>query len=328
MGEQVTTYLDHQPAVLAGAGGIRDFIGQTSVLSRGTVLGIRRVPGVADGAPITSGFAMLSLHERRVLTILVGNDPGRRGGPWRLAEGRAPAARNELVLDRVLARDHRLEIGAVVRLRGVGLRVVGLSSGTSGFMTPLAFTTRETANALNALPGTATFVLVTPEVGVSPRSVARRIEASVPGVTARLREDLAANDRDLFVGAFSGPLMLMVAIASAVAVLVIGLTVYSSTHDRSREYATLKAIGLRSGALLRLVSLQASTIALAGTTLGVVLAAVAGRAVAAVAPNYLVVLDGMDVVRIGAAALVFAVIAAVLPARYVARLDPASAFRR
>jgi len=42
----------------------------------------------------------------------------------------------------------------------------------------------------------------------------------------------------------SRSLAAMVLIGGAVAVLVIALTVYSSTRDRSREYATLKAIGL------------------------------------------------------------------------------------
>lgn len=328
MGEQVTTYLDRQPPVLVGGEGLRDFIGQTSVLPDSTVLRVGRVPGVADAAPITSGFAMLTLHSRRVLALLVGSDRGRRGGPWRMAAGRPPAKQNEIAVDRVLARRHGLEVGGRLAFRGVGLRIVGLTSGTNGFMTPLIFTTRETANALNALPQTATFVLVTPVRGLSGREVIRRVERSVPGVTARLREDIASNDRDLFVGAFSGPLTLMVAIASAVAVLVIGLTTYSSTRDRAREYVTLAAIGLSRGALLRLVSLQATALSLIGTTLGIALAAAGGRAVAALAPSYLVVLDGVDVIRIAAAAVAFGVVGAVVPARYVARLDPASAFGR
>ena len=111
-------------------------------------------------------------------------------------------------------------------------------------MTPLAFSTRATTNALNELPKTATFVLVTPERSVAAEALARRIETEVPGVSARLRDEFAANDRDLIVGALSGPLLAMVLIGGAVAVLVIALTVYSSTRDRSREYATLKAIGL------------------------------------------------------------------------------------
>ena len=328
IGEQVTIYLDRQPPVLVGQAGTRDFLSQSSVLLPETISRVERVAGVADAAPITEGYAMLALHDKRILTVLVGYDPGRRGGPWKLAAGRAPRALDEVVFDRLLADEHGLAVGSTLHFRGSELRIVGLSSGTSGFMTPLLFSSRETANALNELPGTATFLLVTPKPGFAPVALARRVETEVPGVSANLREALAANDRDLFVSAFAGPLRAMVLIAAAVAVLVIALTVYSSTRDRGKEYATLKTLGLRHWALMRLAAGQAGAIAVSGSALGVLLAAAAARAVAELAPRYLIVVTGSDIARITVASLVFAIVAALVPARYLARLDPATAFRR
>lgn len=328
MGEQATVYLEHQPPVLVGQAGARDFLSQTSVLPESAAVDVARVPGVADAAPISEGYAMLSLHGRRVLTLLVGYDQGRRGGPWALAEGRAPRARGELVLDRVLADEHALKVGSTLHFRGAELKIVGLSRGTSGFMTPLAFTTRTTANVLNEQPQTATFLLVTPEPGADAAAVSRRIEAAVAGVSAPLRDELIRRDRDLFVGAFSGPLLAMILIAAAVAVLVIAITVYSSTRDRSREYATLKAIGLGRRALLRLVAVQAGALAVAGTALGLLVALAAARGVGALAPKYLISLTATDALAMGLAAFAFALIAGLVPAHYLARLDPATAFRR
>ncbi len=328
MGEQATVYLDHQPPILVGQAGSRDFLSQTSVLPAGIAEQVARVPDVADAAPISEGYAMLSLHGRRVLALLIGYDAGRRGGPWKLAKGRPPRAAGELVLDRVLAAEHGLNVGSTLRFRDSDLKIVGLSSGTSGFMTPLAFTTRETANALNEQPGTATFLLVTPTRGVDPARLVTRIDAAVPGTAAHLRDELAVRDRDLFVGAFSGPLLAMLAIAAAVAVLVIAITVYNSTRDRAREYATLKAIGLRRNSLMRLVVAQAGALAVAGTGLGVAAAVIAARGVSTLAPKYLIALTVSDGLRMGLAALVFALLAGLAPARYLDRLDPATAFRK
>lgn len=325
MGEQVTTYLDQQPPVLVGQAGTRDFLSQTSVLPQSTVARVAAVPGVARVDPISQGYAMLPLHDKRVLAVLIGYD--ERGGPWALATGRPPRD-GELVLDRVLADEHGLHVGSTLSFRGAELRIVGLSKGTSGFMTPLAFTTRRTANALNEQPNTATFLLVSPAADVSPPDLVSRIDRAVPGVGAALRDELAANDRQAFVGAFSGPLSAMVAIAAAVAVLVIALTVYSATRDRSREYATLKALGLARGALLRLVAVQAGALALVGTVVGFLLALVAARAVSALAPKYLIALGPRDALAMTVAALVFALIAGLVPARYLANLDPATAFTR
>lgn len=328
MGEQVTLYVDHQAPVLVGQKGARNFLVQTSVLPDTFGARLARLPGVAGAAPVSQQFAMLTLHGRRVLSLLVGFDPGRPGGPWSLAAGRAPRAPGEVVLDRVLAAEHGLEVGSTVAYRGRPLRVVGLSRGTTAWMTPLAFATRATLNALNRQPGTASFFFVRPERGVSPAALAARIERALPGVSALTRNEVAANDRALFTGAFKGLLLTMVAIAFAVAILVIGLTVYGSTSERGREYATLKAIGLRRGALLRLAAVQAAVLALAGTAVGTLLAFAGVRAASALAPKYLIVVTAESVGLMAAAALAMALAAAFVPARYLARLDPATAFRR
>lgn len=328
MGEQVTVYLDRQPPVLVGQAGARNFMAQTSVLPEALGRQLERVPGVVTATPISEQFAMLTLHGRRVLPLLVGFDPGEAGGPWSLASGRAPRARGELVLDRVLATEHGLAAGSIVSYRGTPLRVVGLSRGTTAWMTPLAFATRRTLNELSRQPGTASFFLVNTREGVSPTVLAARIERAVPGVSALTREEAAANDRSLFTGAFNGILLAMVTIAFLVAIMVIALTVYSSTSERGREYATLKAIGLRRGALLQLAGAQAGVLALAGTALGTGLAFAGMWAAAAVAPKYLIVVTAGSIVSMGVAALVMAVAAALVPARYLARLDPATAFRQ
>jgi putative ABC transport system permease protein len=327
MGEQVTTYLRHQPPVLVGQQGTRNFLSQTSVLPDSDIAKVARVPGVAEVTPVTQGYAMLALHGKHILTVLVGYEPGNLGGPSSLAEGRAPRD-GELVIDETLANEHGLKLGSLLDVRGAQLRIVGLSSGTSGFMTPLAFTTRMTANELNDQPGTATFLLVKTQPGVKPATLISRIDALVPGVSALERDELAAHDRSAFVGAFSGPLTAMTTIAGAVAILVIAITIYSATRDRSREYATLKAIGLTRAGLLRLVGFQSTVLALAGTGVGVVLALVAVRGVAAVAPKYLIALTADDAIAMAVAALVFALLAGLVPARYLANLDPATAFQR
>src|SRR3990170_7016733 len=85
MGEQVTLYVDHQAPVLVGQQGARNFLSQTSVLPDALIRDIERVPGVAEATPINQEYAMLRLHDRPVLALLIGYDPGELGGPWKLA---------------------------------------------------------------------------------------------------------------------------------------------------------------------------------------------------------------------------------------------------
>lgn len=326
--KQVTLYVDRQPPVLVAQAGARNFLAQTSVLPVTLERRLDRVQGVATATPISQQFAMMTLHERRMLAVLIGYDPGRAGGPWEIASGRVPRAAGELVLDRVVAAEHGLQVGSVVSYRGARLRVVGLSNGTSGFMTPLAFVTRRTANELRRQPGTASFFIVEPDRGVTPGGLAARIEREVSGVSALTRAEVAANDRGLFAAVFAKILLPMVVIAFAVAILVIGLAVYSSTAERSREYATLKALGLRRAALFRLVGIQAAALAFAGTAVGTLLAFATAWGVSVTAPKYLVAVDPGTVAVAAGSAVAMALLAALVPARFVARIDPAGAFRR
>ena len=328
MGEQVATYLHHQPPVLVGQEGTRNFLSQTSVLPDADVAKVGKVPGVAEVAPITQGYAMLALHGKHVLTVLIGYEPGSLGGPWSIAEGRAPRD-GEFVIDETLASEHGLKVGSLLDVRGVQLPIVGLSRGTSGFMTPLAFTTRTTANKLNDQPDTATFLLVNPQAGVAPATLISRIDAAVPGISALERDELAARDRSAFVGAFSGPLTAMTDNRGR------GGDPRHRDHDlfgNARSFARVRdAEGDRDHARRAPASCRPAVgrpSPPSAPPSASYWAIVAVRGVAAIAPKYLIALAPRDALAMALAALVFALLAGLVPARYLANLDPATAFNR
>ena len=329
--KQVSVYVDHQtstPLLVARSGTQNFLLGRTSVLPIAVADAIGSVPGVARVVPVANEYAMLDLHGRKVLTLLIGYDPARGGGPWSVAAGRAPRRLGELALDRVLADEHGLRIGSPLALRGTTFRIVGLTGGTSAWMTPLAFATLDAVNALDRAPRTATAFLVAPRRGANLAALSRRIERSVPGIAAHPTTTVARNDQRLWMGVFDGPLLLMVAIGAAVALLSIGLAVYTSTVDRAREYAALAAIGLSLWGLLRIVFVQATLLALGGVAGGVMLALAGGELIPRLAPKYLVVVDARSALLLTLASLAMALLAAVFPVRFLSRLDPAVALRR
>lgn len=326
--DQVSLFLDHQPPVLVGQTGTRDFLSQTSVLPDSVGRELVRVPGVASSAPVTQQYAMLTLHSRRVLGVLIGFEPGEAGRPWRIAEGRAPSTLGEVAVDRVLASEHGILLGGVVRYRGQALRVVGLTAGTQAFMTPLLFATRKTTNELAGRPGTANFFLVSLTPGASPATVAASINRSVPGVTALPTKAAARNDRALFASAFSAPLLAMVAIGLAAAALVDGVTVFSSALERRREFATLKAIGMSAKRLAGIAFVEAEALALGGAAVGIAAAFALRSLIEALAPRYEIALAAGTSLLVAAAVAAISALAALVAVRSVLRLDPVEAFAR
>ncbi len=91
--------------------GVRDLTAGTSQLPLSTVDVVRADPGVTWAAPVRSAYMILQLHGTKVAPYVIGSLPGQHGGVWWLAAGRASAADDEIVPDRVLAGRHGIGVG-------------------------------------------------------------------------------------------------------------------------------------------------------------------------------------------------------------------------
>jgi putative ABC transport system permease protein len=126
---------------------------------------------------------------------------------------------------------------------------------------------------------------------------------------------------------FDRPLRLMVAIAFAAGVLIIALTAYTQVVERRREYGIVKAIGAGGRRLAALALTQTLALALLGLGAGGLLFA-AGRALLSwLRPQFEVVVTPGHLLLTVGAAVAMALLAAVVPARRLVGLDPASAYR-
>ena len=129
---QSATYLENAPgSVVVAQRGVRTFAGSSSFLGPDVIDVVRGTPGVERAIPIVMQSAILELHDRKEIASLVGYDAALGGGPWKLTKGRAPDADNEVVVDRVLADQHGVGIGSVLRILDQEFTVVGLSDETT-----------------------------------------------------------------------------------------------------------------------------------------------------------------------------------------------------
>lgn len=323
---QASAYLDNTPgSVVVAEKGIRDFLGTSSVLPPDAHSAVESTPGVDRVIPVVSQFVIFERHGRKDGFFLVGYDPAMGGGPWKLVDGREPTADNELVIDRTTADQHDIVIGDTVTLLDRDATVVGLSDETTFWSGSIAFARITTLESLLRSPSLRSFLIVTPAAGVSPEALRDRL--AVPGAEILLKRDVVANDAKLLARVYDAPIGLMVAIAFVVGVIVVGLVIYTATIERRREYGAVKAIGARNRVLYRVVGTQALIAAAIGAVVGIGLAIAAGAALMSWRPQFLVAIEPTAVAIVLASSLVMALLAALIPARSVARLEPAEVFR-
>jgi putative ABC transport system permease protein len=258
---------------------------------------------------------------------MVGYEPEQGGGPWELTAGREPRTKREMVIDGVLAMRHGLMLGDTVEVLGKDFTIVGLSQGTTSWMTSFFFLRKEAAEDLLLAPGATSYLLVTTSKGANLDDILRRLN-KLSSVNALTKREMAANDLKLFAKVFSAPLKLMVAIAFLVGTMIVGLVIYTITVERQREYGVIKAIGGTNRVLYRVVLTQALAAAFMGTAVGIFMAYSISQWIMTARPQFLIVFDPFDVGWALLSGLVMALLAALFPARLVAGLAPAEVFRK
>src|SRR3546814_7365790 len=97
--------------------------------------------------------------------------------------------------------------------------------------------------------------------------------------------------------------------------LVIGLTLFTATLGKLREYGIVKALGAPPGRLAATVVGQAAWSVALGLLVAVAAAASLGAAIGALTPNVVVLIQPSAVLRTGTGAVIVGALGALLPLR-------------
>jgi len=333
--EKVGEYVEDVPADLwVASDGATDFIQAGSVLpdSVGTLLGllpevdtvspliVRPMELAKEGADRDDGFDIQ----------IVGYDPAiGLGGPLAVVEGKSPPGPGEIVIDKVLSDRYDVDIGDRLVRGSSSLTVVGKSSGGDFVFTQVAFVTLETAvDFLDLEPDTQrTFFLLTLEDPAQTEVVAKRLEANAPGVIFITGAEFADETRDRILGNILPMLVVVLTVAFIVGLSVAGLTIYTATVEKSREYGILKAEGFTNGFLYQVVLVQSLVTSALGFLLGASATVLAAPFAQDLVPQFVVFVRWQDILGITAATLIMALIAAFIPVRRLAQIDPVMVFK-
>jgi putative ABC transport system permease protein len=171
------------------------------------------------------------------------------------------------------------------------------------------------------------FILVRLGAGASTNQVVGAINEEVAEVTAISRGDLSDNDRDLLGSLFIAPINVMSTLGFLVGLAIIGLTMYTTTSERMRDFGVLKAIGAPNLFLVRTVVTLAAVLGTAGFLVGLGASLLAGPFIVSLVPDIGVTIRPQMAVQTLGAVMAMSLIGALLPLIRVARVDPLVVFR-
>ncbi len=328
---QATEYVRSVDADLwvAQAGTPGDFSHSVSLQPPERADAIRDVDGVRRVTPLLGRRVQIggaTPGGEHVDVYLLGIEPSTGiGGPPAVEQGRRVPRAGEIVVDRVLAENQGLSRGDVVDVGGVRLRISGIARGGNTIVSQFAWATTDDAAQALGFRDVVNYFLV--EAAGSPAKVAAAINREVPGTRSFTKEEFAEANTEIITESFLPIILVLVIIAFGIGTAVIGLTIYTATLEKRREYGVLKAIGFSNRRLYGVVWQQTFIATVIGLAVGVGLTWVLAAVIEGLLPSFVVTLGASDVALVAGVSGAMALVASFLPMRPVARLDPAQVFR-
>ncbi len=327
------------------AGGPRDLIDQ------GLTDQIRQLPGVAVAEPAVVGFGELIGHDGKAVS---GQGPRQAGSwvpdpqlnPYRLVEGRAPQADDEVVINRGAAKDGGLHAGDTtdlltpdrVRVRIVGIATFGTADAFGG-TSFTAFTLHGAQLHVTKRPNQVSTISVRATPGTRQEDLLGRVRGVLPPGTeaitgTQLTQENMAAVNSAFLEVFRNFLVVFAAVALLVAAFSIYNTLSILVAQRTRESALLRALGAERGQVLGAVVVEALLIGVVAGVAGIgaglgIAAALKGIFVGFGMPmaSTSLVLTGTTVAVSLTAGVAVPLLAGVIPALRASRVAPLAALR-
>ena len=326
---RITAYVDHAGAdVIVSQAGVRTMHMAASALPASVADQVRALPEVASVTPVLYASDVMRLGATRSSVYVIGLPPDAAAGwPWRIVAGADIPTPGGVVIDRRVADGAGVGLGDSVTLLGRSFRIDGLSEGTAVITGGVAVVTLADFAAQQGGDQSPSFLFVRVAPGASPEAVAASIAAAVDGVTVQTRQQFAAEERDLIRDMGTNLISVMNAMGFLVGLAVMALTVYIATLSHRAEFGMLKALGARNGHLYRVILAQAIASVLLGLGVAVGLTLALAALLPRLGSNLALALGTEALLKALVASLVIAGLAALLPVKRIAGLDPAMVFR-
>jgi len=331
--QTASTLIDHSHAdvwVTRQAAENFDF---SSPLDDRTYYRVASTPGVARAERMILAFAQMKLDDGGDLGIqVIGIEHGARlMGPWNVVAGdRARLGEpGAITIDRSeYAKLKIRDVGHRTEIFGARAEVVALTDGIRSFTTsPLIFTDLQSARTFVRYGAEMeNYVLVQIAPGADATAV-RDALRTIPHVDAYTTAEMSARTQTYWSSRTGiGATFFMTAILSViVGLVVVGQILYNGTLQHLREYGTLKAMGAKNGAVVRVIVYQALISAAVGFVVGGGLAF--GAQASMKGANLIVALSPSLFVATAVVTVVMCALASMLSIIKVLRLDPASVFK-
>lgn len=282
-------------------------------MPEGVVNLVRKEPHVA----LATGTLVQPISNFDSITGIKNEEFAAMSGGLRYLEGKKFETADDLVVDEIFARSHKLSVGDSVEL-GHMWRVAGIVQPGKGSRT---YTDIDTLQDLFAANNKISVVYVKLDDPKNTDAVIASLKSKLEMykiISAEEMLSLFSVDNVPYLKPFT---RVVIGVAVIVGFLVVYLAMYMTVLERTREIGILKALGASPGYILGILLRETVVLALVGTAIGILLTYGTRAIMASVAPGMpqMIVPDWYPYAAL--IALTGSLLGAILPGLRAARQD-------
>ena len=256
--------------------------------------------------------------------VLTGNNVSHANNKTRR---RFLPAQGSIVIDGILSAKTGLRAGDTATFGSVPLIVDHVEGSSAEAFTPFIFLHAADAERIFGRHDLVNYGMIVLEPGADREAASREIVAANPQLRIFTSAEFATAVRKEIDESFLPIITVLLVIGFVVGAAVVGLTIYTATIERSREFGVMKAVGGSSGFLYRIVLSQSSMLTAGGYLLGLAAAWSVAQLVREAVPDFVTVFLPADVAAVFGGTVVMAILASFVPVRRINAIDPAVVFR-
>lgn len=323
---KLTSYLQSLDTDLViGQAGSADTTHSMSFLPANLATDLQQIPGVTNVDDFIGRQIMVTDKGKDFRVFLVGFDPsGKRNRPLGLKSGTDDISDGQIVIDEAFARKGKYRLGDTVPIAGQKLNVAGISSQGNSLIYQYVFVTKNDARTTLQLGPQTNYFLVKAN---DPTNVQTELRQKFPDLNVMSKDEFIVNNKKLVTETFLPIVGILFVIAFLVGSAIVGLTIYTATVEKSREYGVLKAIGSSNGTLYKIVLEQSFIAGAIGFVIGLGLSYVVSWAASNYVSGFISMITMLDAMWVFITAMAMSLIAAWIPAKRLASIDPALVFK-
>lgn len=306
--------------------GAVDITSSSSIIYPEVAEQIKNIPEVEQAHKFIGRPVQFSIKDRDVNAYLVGFDTSDPiTGPKNVVEGVSTPKDGEIVIDRVLARNNDLVLGDLIQIFDRTYKIVGIAEGANMFVFQFSFVTIADAQRMFNTGDLATYYLLKAKSG-KEEAVIDSVN-NIPGMSAFAKDDFVDKNKRFIDEVFLPIITVLVIISIFVGTTVIGLTIYTATVEKSREFGVIKALGASNMQVYRIIFEQSVISGVIGYALGVGLTYFLLWLIPVYAAAFVTVTLVSDITMVFLISITMSIVASYTPVRRIVKIDPALVFK-